>query len=176
MAVSATLTLPGQPASGNSIFEPLGGDGTRAPLGCYQSSVAVAGDAGGGNATLTINFDPRYTNLCAWINLTVASAAAAPDFQCRLHGGTGTITPDVHVVGTMPHQAVETPNAAFLWFPPPLYFIQLGQIRMSVLNVDVTETYTLITQIYCFHPEVTRITPLPLLQLNVPGVSAPAAV
>lgn len=177
MAVSATLNLPAQPALGGVEFMPLGGDGLVAPIGCYLADLQLAGDAGGGNATLTMNLDPRYTNLIAFINLTVSSAAAAPDFNLRIEAVDGGVGPNVLIVGTFPHiTATSGPNAAFLWFPPPIYYIQNGNIRFVTVNVDVTEKYQLVAQIYCFHPEVTRRTPLPVLQMNVPGVSAPAAV
>ncbi len=176
MSVAATVTLPAQPAAGGTAFIPLGGNGQAAPLGCYQADVSVTGDAGGGTATLTMTLDTRYTNLIAFVNATVSSAAAAPDFALKVDGGIGTTPASVIVVGTMPHQGVDTINAAFLWYPPPVYYIQGGRIRYVTDNVDATEAYRLNCQIYCFHPEATRLTPLPFLQWNVPGVSAPAAI
>ncbi len=177
MAVAATLNLPGQPTSGSAEFLPLGGDGLVAPIGCYMADLQLAGDASSGNCTLTINLDPRYTNLIAFINVTVASAAAAGDFSIRMEALESGPLPNVQIVGTFPHIANQTgPNAAFLWYPPPIYYIQNGNIRFITVNIDATETYQIVAQIYCFHPEVTRRTPLPILQWNVPGVSAPAAV
>ncbi len=177
MAVALTLTLPAQPTDGTSTFTPLGGNGTQSPIGCYFTNMQLAGDASSGNAVLTMNLDPRYTNLIAFINMTAASAAVATDFQCRIEAVDGSVLPNVVIVGTMPHIANQTsPNAAFLWYPPPIYFIQNGSIRFITDNVDATEVYELTVQIYCFHPEVTRLTPLPMLQWNVPGVSAPASV
>lgn len=177
MSVAVVTSLPTQPASGVSEFLPLGGDGLVAPIGCYLVNTQIVGDAGGGTATVTLNLDPRYTNLVAWVNLVVSSAAAAPEFHCRIEAVADTPPPNVVICGTLPFVAAFTsPNAAFLWYPPPVYWIQNGSIRFTTDNVDATETYELVAQIYCFHPEVTRVTPLPVLQWNVPGVSAPAAI
>ncbi len=174
MSVSASLTLPAQPAVGVSRFTPLGGDGTSAPLGCYLTTLSVVGDASAGTATVILALDARFTNLIAFIDATVASAAAAPDFHLAINDGVQN--PSVIVTGTMPHTAIETTNASFLWYPPPLYWIQNGRCTGTYVNVDATETYSITLQVYVFHPEVTRITPLPFLQWNVPGVSAPAAI
>ncbi len=177
MAVSATLTLPGQPPAGVSTFSPLGGAGLSSPIACYLSSVAVVGDASSGNATCTINMDPRYCNLVAFVNVDVSSAAGAGDFQIRMESITAGPGPTVNILGTLPQtSAFISPNASFLWYPPPIYWVQEGTLRFTTPNVDVTETYTMVAQIYCFHPEATRRTPLGILQMNVPGVSAPAAV
>lgn len=152
----------------------MGGNGTQAPIGCYLTKLSVVGDAGGGTATVILSLDPRYTNLVAFINVMVASAAAAPDFHIEMNDGVAE--PSVIIAGTMPHTAIETTNASFLWFPPPIYYQQNGRLTGTFVNVDATETYSIFAQIYCFHPEVLRITPLPLLQMNVPGVSAPASI
>ncbi len=173
MAVSVTLSLPAQPALGASRFTPLGGDGRTAPLGCYLTDLQLAGDASGGAATLTINLDRRYTNLTAIMNPSATSTNSAPDFHVSMTQLTGS---DVVVLGTMPQTALETINAAFLWYPPPIYYVQEGRLRLVMANTDATEVYRLFVQVYCFDPEITRITPLPVLQWNVPGVSAPAAL
>lgn len=179
MAVTATIQLPNQPAVGGAEFLPLGGDGTTAPLGCYLVTIGVVGDAGGGNANLAINLDRRYTNLIAWANPQVAVATAAPIMQLGIRATGGvTGTGDPTIVGTMPHDhaVFANPTSSFLWYPPPIYYVQRGSVHFTTANIAATETYTLVAQIYCFHPEVTRITPLSWLQQNVPGVSAPVSV
>lgn len=144
-----------------------------APLGCYLTDLQVDGDASSGVATLTINLDRRYTNLVALVNPSATSVDSAPEFHVSMAQVTGS---DIVVVGTMPKVAIETINTAFLWFPPPIYYVQEGRVRLVMANTDATEDYRLFAQIYCFHPEATRRTPLPILQWNVPGVSAPAAI
>lgn len=176
MSVSASVTLPAQPAIGSSSYLPLGGNGKQAPHGCYVVEAGVVGDAGGGTASITVNLDTRYTNLVAYMNPQVISAAAAPDFHIFIGPGVSVGGAPVTICGTMPHTVIGAPNAAFLWYPPPMYFRQGGTMALTMLNVDVTETYSIVAQIYTFDPQVTLLTPLPLLQWNVPGVSAPAAI
>ncbi len=179
LSVSVTTVLPAQPAQGQTTFVPLGGDGRSAPLGCYFCRTEVDGDASGGTAAITIEFDTRYTNLVAYANLVIKADAAAGDFTISLSNTNLVSTPATSViVGTIPQIAtgVSTENSAFLWYPPPLYHQGEGIIFMKVLNVGVLETYELIVEVLCFDIDVRRLTPLPLLQLNVPGVSAPAAI
>lgn len=176
MSVSTEVILPAQPTIGNTELLPLGGDGKAAPHGCYVVRAEVDGDAGGGSAQVTITLDSRYTNLVAWVNVGINVDAAAGDFVCVLQPGDGN--EGVTIVGTIPQVAttVATRNAAFLWYPPPIYYRQKGQILVRFLNVSATEDYVLAAQIYTFDPNVTQLAPLPILQLNVPGVSAPASV
>lgn len=177
MSVTSTVTLPAQPAQGALIYEPLGGDGRSAPLGCYFVRLEVDGDAGSGFANLTINFDPRYTNLVAFANLTIEADAAAGDFAMQLR--TDAVTTALTLVcGTIPQVAttVSTDNASFLWFPPPIYFKGQGTAIATMLNVGVNETYKLSLEIYVFDINVRQLAPLPILQMNVPGVSAPASI
>lgn len=179
MSVSSFVTLPAQPASGQSKFIPLGGDGSTSPLGCYLVELDLAGDAGGGTHLNGIIGDPRYTNLFAFGNAKVTSAAAAPDFLITLSdfsSGTQNQEPEISVVGSMPQTATGAPNATFLWYPPPIYYQGVGVMQFIGPNVDVTETYTLYCEVYCFDINVKRLYPLNLLQLVVPGVSAPASV
>ncbi len=104
--------------------------------------------------------------------------AAAGEFEIRLIDAATPSVPTIDIVGTLPHvsEAVFVNNASFLWYPPPVYFQQKGIIQSVVVNVDATETYKLTAQIYCFDSNVLRLTPLALLNWNVPGVSAPAAI
>lgn len=157
----------------------MGGDGITAPHGCYLVAVTVAGDASGGVATLRVVGDTRFTNLAAWMNVRATSAAVAGDFVMTTEDAVGTLESAPFIVGTLPHvdpTLFPGLNAAFLWYPPPVYFQGSGNFQVSTENVDATETYTLGCQIYCFNIDVVQRTPLPILQWNVPGVSAPAAI
>ncbi len=167
--------LPAQPTQGSTNYIPLGGDGRSAPLGCYFVNIEVDGDASGGNADLTIRGDVRYTNLVAYMNLKVQADAAAGDFMMRI---TDPNPPRPQIVGTIPQVAtgVATDNATFLWFPPPIYFQGGGSMSAVLPNVGVNETYKLEIEVLVFDIDVRRLSPLPLLMLNVPGVSAPAAI
>ncbi len=177
MSVSLSLTLPGQPAAGLARFTPLGGNGKQAPLGCYFVDAQLDGDASAGTASVVINTDPRYANLIAYANPVINVDAGAGDFLLRIATGSAGADIVCTVVGTLPgiSASVSTDNSAFLWYPPPFYLVD-GNVTFIALNVAATETYILRAQIYCFDIDVTHLTPLPFLQMNVPGVSAPAAV
>lgn len=178
MSVSSSVQLPAQPASGRTVFTPLGGDGIGAPLACYLVDIDIAGDAGGGVASLQIFGDPRFTNLVAWMNIKATSAATATDFLMQIEDAVSTTVPKPQIVGTLPQidPSLFGANAAFLWYPPPIYFPGTGNFQVVTENVDATEVYTLALQVYCFNVDVLQLTPLPFLQWNVPGVSAPAAI
>lgn len=178
MAVTTTVAIPDQPATGVIEFLPLGGNGKVAPLGCYMVDVQLAGDASGGLATINVELDPRYTNLVAFYSAKVDSAATAPDFFMDIRANaaaTGFAGPSI--VGTMPHTTIITlGNASFLWYPPPIYYPRGGHISLTMTNVDATEVYAVVAEVYCFDSDVRSLAPLYLLQLNVPGVSAPASI
>lgn len=179
MSVSTTVTLPAQPAQGETIYTPLGGDGKSAPLGCYFCRAEIDGDAGGTTAAVTIAFDSRYTNLVAYMNMQINADAAAGDFMMRIMRSPSSVAPDrAQIVGTIPQvgTTVTQDNASFLWFPPPIYFQGAGAAVASCLNVSATETYLLTVEVLVFNIDIRRLAPLPLLMLNVPGVSAPASV
>ncbi len=177
MSVITTVTLPAQPTIGQSVYTPLGGNGYSAPHGCYMVESSVVGDASGGTGTVQIQGDARYVNLFAFINAKIAADAAAGDFQLSLEQTSGSAEPNVHVVGTIPQVATTfSLNAAFLWYPPPIYFKGQGIATAAFPNVGVGETYRMAVQVYLFRIDVLQATPLPILQWNVPGVSAPAAV
>ncbi len=178
MAVAIAVSLPSQPSQGAAEYVPLGGDGKAAPMGCYFVRAEVDGDASGGNATLTINLDPRYTNLVAFVNLKIGVDATAGDFFLGTFTGTGLDAAAPEIVGTIPQVAtsVNTNNSSFLWYPPPVFYQQEGQVFAAVPNVGVLETYKLLVEVLIFDADVRRITALPFLMMNVPGVSAPAAI
>ncbi len=176
MSVAANVTIPAQPAVGTTDLQPLGGNGVTAPHSCYIVRVVLVGDASGGSAIVGINGHLKYTNLCAWMNLRIQADTAAGEFSSTISQADGIAGPTI--VGTIPGiaEASFTTNSTFLWYPPPLYFSGSGRWTAAYVNVDATETYELEAQIYCFDIDVLRKAPLPILQWNVPGVSAPAAI
>ncbi len=179
MAVSSTVAIPAQPGAGLIEFLPLGGDGRVAPLGCYMADVQLAGDASGGLASISLTLDPRYTNLVAFINVRATSTSAAPEFFVDIRSNAAaTGVSGVQIVGTMPQSSMAGlgPNASFLWYPPPIYYPGEGHLSLTMVNTDATEVYSLVAEVYCFDIDIRKLTPLYLMQLNVPGVSAPAAI
>ncbi len=176
MAVSATVVLPAQPATGLTTFIPLAGDGLFSPLGYYLVENNVVGDASGGVATVQIGGDPRYTNLFSFVNAKVSSAAAATDFLISMSfNAAGPIDNQIQVVGTMPFVGAVGLESCYLWYPPPILWTTAGFLQMACINVDVTETYQLFTQVYCFAKDVTNVMPLSLLMQSLVTASAPTA-
>jgi len=179
MAVNTLVVLPAQPAQGSTVYTPLGGDGRSAPHGCYFVLAEIDGDASSGNASVTIDLDVRYTSLVAYANLRIQADAAAGDFRIAMQADPAVaIPPTPSITGTIPHvaTAVTPDNASFLWYPPGVFFQGGARINAVAPNVGALETYKLELEVLVFDIDVRRITPMPWLMLNVPGVSAPAAI
>jgi len=177
MSVSNTVILPAQPTLGiGTLFTPFGGDGRSAPLGVYDVDVRVVGDAGAGTASLTIQYDNRYTMLCSYCMAYVNADTAAGEFSLQLTD-TDISQPNVHIVGTLPGvaEAFQGQNSVYLWFPPPIWLSGAGTVVASYLNVDATETYGLSAQIYAFDRNVRQIAAAQWLNLVRVGVNSPVA-
>lgn len=177
MAVGDVITLPAQPVAGDGVlYSPLGGDGRSAPLAVYDIGIQVVGDAGGGNAVVTVNFDPRYTSLVAWVAPFVAADTAATEFFVQLVD-TVLFTPNLRIVGTMPFvtEGFSARNSSYLWFPPPMWFNGNGQLNANFVNVDATETYGMNCSIYVFDRNVRQIQAAQWLNMTKIGVNSPTA-
>ncbi len=173
MALVQAVVLPAQPATGLTTFVPLSGDGRIGPLGYYLAQNDIVGDVSGGNTTLTISGDPRYTNWIAWVNAKVHSAAAAPEFLMSLRVNTTNVLNQLQVTGTMQHNTVSQPTSSYLWTPPPILWETAGAISLVTPNVDATETYSLLTQVFCFDKNVTHQTIYAAIALGFNGVQNP---
>lgn len=175
--LTGTLGLE-QPSQSQITWVPLGGDGKASPFGCYVVRLEIVGDGSTGTATLSLRGDERYTNVAAWVAFEVEAAAAAPDFRLRMFNDDTATQPVVNVVGTAPQisSAIATVNAAFLWYPPAMFYAREGIWEVVCLNIGAGETYRLAAEVYMFDADIRQITPLPYLMMNFPGVSAPAAI
>jgi len=177
VAVAETVLLPAQPTLGQgSLFTPFGGDGRSSPLGIYDVDARIVGDASGGNAVITIGFDPRYTSLVGWAQPGVIADTAAGEFVIQVQNSV-TGLPNARAIGTLPGvaEAFTAINSAYLWFPPPLYLPGDGRLIATFANVDATETYDLACQIYVFDRDVRQLTAMQWLNLTRVGVNAPTA-
>ncbi len=160
MSVSATITLPEQPAVGSIAYVPLGGDGYAAPFAMYQlNSVGVVNDATSGTAQLFINMDPQFQAVIQNMVFDIASAAADKELVCSISDRTGLYTDFAQVIALLP-SITGISNARASWCPVPLF--DVGQINGIVANVD-TETLSISGQILLFNRRATEIVPLPLL-------------
>ncbi len=163
MAVSASVTLPAQPSGNGTVsIHPLGGDGYTAPQSSYTVSVLeVAGAAGGGAATLTINLDPQYESLVSVIQGQIVgiAAATAMKFRLRQEGGMSVFTQGIAPVDP------EGTTARFNWTPGPL--LRADVIEMIADNTD-GDTYRLSAVIFNFRKLASQTTPLPILLASLP--------
>jgi len=174
MAVATSVTLPAIPSVGlGTQFTPFGGDGKSAPLGVFDVDVRVVGDASGGVASLSLNYDGRYTSMCSYVMIYINADTAAGEFTAQIRDSR-TSLPSVRIVGTLPGvaEAFNVTNSAFVWYPPPLYLAGPGQLNVDFLNVDATETYGMACQIYVFNRDVRQITPMNYLNLTRVGVNS----
>lgn len=161
MSVSDTFTLGKQPAAGESIQIPLGGDGILAPSSAYLVNVTLLGVAGGGFSRITIDKDPRYSHLVQYLVARTDRVTAA-DFRFVLirAGNTG-----LDQVGTAPVTAVSGVELSTItWTPPPLFGIT--QMVTYIDNVD-TETHVMQALVLNFKIGVEQMTPLPILLANL---------
>lgn len=175
MAVTSSVILPAQPDAGVVSWVPLGGDGVTAPLGYYEVDLQLVGDASGGNATINITFDGRYTNLLSWANLKIFDDTAAGEFSVDLTRSAAFN--GLHQVGTYPGitEAVVTVNSAWLWYPPPLFFAGDGRLRVIQVNVDATETYVVQAQVFAYDRDVRNRFNMTWLHQITPSTNAVTA-
>lgn len=159
MSVASIFQLPTQPASGDAVVVPLGGDGFKAPRLAYMvNKFAVTGDASGGNAQLTLEMDPRFVCVVGYVTLQVKQATST-DSEFRM-----TISSDfvAEQVDQGDQTAISSTIAAFefarTWIPAPVALpggfgtsgaSNTPRIVIRMLNVD-TDVYEMAALVYCF--------------------------
>lgn len=157
------------------MWVPLGGDGVTAPLGYFDVDSRVVGDASGGTAQIAIHFDPRYTSLLAWANISVLADTAPGDFAMQLL--PSLTTAGLIIVGTLPgvEEAFTSSNSAYLWYPPPIFHAGNGVCRVFFPNVDATETYSMAVQVFVYNRDVRNRMNMTWLHQLIPSTNAPVA-
>lgn len=81
MAVTTTVTMPEQPASGRVVYRPLGGNGLRSPLAMASVSIKSTGDASAGNHQVTCVIDSTYMFVPTCVLAGVTNPGAAFDIR-----------------------------------------------------------------------------------------------
>lgn len=171
MSVTTEVTLgAGQPASGTYSWLPLGGNGFTSPLAAYLlNGVAIAGDASGGSAQITVNMDDRYANLVSVIQQTVSVVAADVEMRFTLQHGehAGNMSLSAH---SAPNNFNSVDQAArSSWSPPPFFGADALVSRCANTNGD---TYALSGVVYLFNKRAAEITPLSVLLASLPRTQA----
>ncbi len=173
MSVSAGVQLPDQPTIGVSTDRALGGPGAIAPHSYQDCTLSSVSDASGGANTAHITTDPRWCSLFSFVNVHVASPAAAIPFTIDL------LASDALVRGpsTQGDMAFNTVLGAHVcWYPCP--FIGSSNVKTSsaadpfrvrviIPNVD-TETLNVHVRVYNFQKDITQRVPLSTLFAVLP--------
>ncbi len=168
MSVTATLQLPEQPASGSTIWVPLGGNGYTAPHSMFEVDLQLANDASGGDTRLFILTDPRWESIIHRVELVVASSAAQAEFTLNLNiSAIAGFPPKVpmNLSGEMDFSTLTGTSAAW-WDLPP--HIDAQQISCTLDNVDATETSIIRAWVYNFHKDASQRVPLGVLLSSIP--------
>ena len=148
MAVSASLTMPNQPADGFVDYIPLGGDGFRTPFQMANVFFRSAGDASGGQHFVTLFIDPVYTWVLNWVEGRRTAAAAAADLIFN-------VTPLAAGTFNQSYTEVNALTQPVIFTPPPMLLetIDAEQTlpRVSLETSNVTgENVTLTAQLWGF--------------------------
>ncbi len=171
MTVAETVTLPSQPASGSTTFLPLGGDGWTAPMSAYGVAINLAGDASGGNSTITLEFDPQYVSVLNYVSGGIVGSGVDLDVGLVLRTGAENVTlslllPESLAGGILASNTV-------LW-TPPLLLLDPGlsgvNLQFSSVNVDGDSNF-LNCRVYNFRRGVAQRTPLDKLIASMPRAS-----
>ncbi len=167
MAVDDSFAMPEQPASGQCRYIPLGGDGFTAPHSAYSIVVNLAGAAGGGNSTITVYGDERFTQMVSYMrNETVGVSADTDQRMFVLIDALEVIQINEPAI----HSAV-TSSASILWKPPGIIFSSRNKTDSRLLgqflNVD-GDTHNFNARVYNFDKRAREVTPLSILLASLP--------
>ncbi len=166
-AVSETLALPAQPASGEMRRIPLGGDGFTAPIAAYAIiNFAQTGATGGGSIRHRISMDERFCSLVSY--MTVRNVQATPgnvDVKFIVAGPANPLQTLNHLA-VATSATISTTTITETWNPTP-YILPGGgagsYCALDMLNVDA-DVVTLDCLIYLFDVSVREKTAMgPLL-------------
>lgn len=165
MAVSVATTLPAQPAIGLNTYVPLGGDGWTAPHSVAEFSISSVGAAGGGNNTITLTFDPRFTSIVSYVRLVNAGASAAIEMLLRMRPPLPRVQPQVEAFANQAGVLSLFTQNLFTWAPPPLP--HMGILEGVTTNVD-GDTLSMMGYIYQFQVDVLQKVPLNFVLAALP--------
>lgn len=167
ISVTATFTMPDQPAAGTLDRIPLGGDGFTAPLAAYSiQGNRGTGDAGGGALFVQAIMDQRFVSLVAYATLQLQQATPG-DVDIRMSIG-GLRQPaqllQEPIVATSSTMSAQTITKT--WTPTP-YLLPGGGVQpdllFTVANV-LADVLSMDALIYLFDIRVRELTPTgPLL-------------
>ncbi len=168
MSVSNEVSLPDQDANGGVItLRPLGGNGFDSPHSMYMCrDIQVAGDAGGGTASLRINTDPRYESIVQLVACAITSDVASTEVRLSVYAdkdrwwtalSADTFWTTLDGISTL------------TWNPSAI--VKASSVRLFTGNVD-TESYRLGCIIYNFDIRASELIPLNVLVAALPRAAS----
>lgn len=166
MAVSEEITLPSQPALGENVYTPLGGDGWSAPHSVWEVAMSLAGDGSGGNNTLQVNFDPRWQAIVSYVRIANSGASTTIEMMATLLPDPPRSTPQAQAFSNAtPVNTLAGGFNVFTWCPPPLPHFR---ILKTVVPNTTGDTHTLMFYLYNFQKRVTEKVPLNIILASLP--------
>ncbi len=167
VAISETVLMPGQPATGQVKYVPLGGNGYDAPHSAYSCFISHAMDASGGNSSINLQFDPRFTQMISYMRAEVVGVAADTAQRMFIRIDGDEIISDT----TFGTYWVGTALSSRLWKPPGVVGTSTQQdtayMTSQMVNVD-GDTHNFTCRVYNFDKRARELTPLPVLMASLP--------
>lgn len=159
MAVSLEVTIPdvGQ-------YIPLGGDGWTAPHSVWEVSQLLAGDGGGGNSQITINFDERFQSVVSYVNMRNSNASTAVEMLIQILPRNRSAPQLMAFANAVPLLGLTSENL-FTWCPPPI--VGLGRAISTKVNTS-GDTHIFQMYLYNFDINVLQKVPLNLILSSLP--------
>ncbi len=168
MSVAETITLPAQPATGDILYAPLGGDGWSAPMGMYMmNNVTLAGDVSGGTTSLTVEMDIQFESLIQMISLQIIGIAADQTYRMsiiRRRGGT------IFNAGTAFFPGVSGDTSGYrTWNPSAI--LDAESLLARITNND-GDSLRINGLIYVFQKRASERVPLNILLASLPRAAS----
>lgn len=165
MAVSEEITLPAQGSNAQNHYSVLGGDGWTSPQSVHEVAMSLPGAAGGGNSTITVNFDPRFQGIMTYVLARNDGASTAIEILLTLGPGAPRSVPQAQAFfNQIPLNSLATSNVA-TWCPPPLPHFR--KITSLMVNTD-GDTHKLFFYLYNFNIRVLEKVPLAIILASLP--------
>ncbi len=164
MSVVTTVALPAQPGDGETRFIPLGGDGAVSPHSYTTLEMTNTSDASGGKTQAEITFDPRWTQLLAWVGVSVTnSAAAVPvDYAIQQAGAAAQKYRASAALRAIPNFSADNQH---LWYPAAELIVTDGSARNVTVAIENIDTQELVVRmlVYNFDRRARERTPIEIL-------------
>lgn len=153
MAVIDQIQLPLQPASGTTIFGPLGGNGYTSPLGRYEVDATLVMDGTTGAWRIAMHMDLQYMSLVSIAQMETNEPSDTIAFAIDIKQRAATNI--YRVAGDM--KQLDSASANVQWCPPPI--IDPVTVDFRMLNTD-TFTGRATCTIYLFKKGAQHIVPV----------------